>query len=349
MTGPRTFVPFMLLAALAGAQRSADLTRYHEAVDAYRAGAAIDDPRVAPFTRTATVAAQAVDAPTGWTAADFAGAAMLHTDVALRLVKAARPDDARAHLDAATNLLRIAADREPARAAFARRWRSTVAGLLHAFGARDSASELRYDGLPWLTDSKKQLQAAKSFEWGLASEIRAAVAGPLSGALPKKTQPVPAEALAELRTAARDFESALAADPACGEALLHLGRIRLLDGRDADAERTLRAAAAADSVPVRYLATLWLGALAERQSRYADAEAQYRAASDVFPWGQSAPLALSHVLMRAGREADAREVLAAHFERTRGRVVEPLRTYLSDPETDLGPALDLLRAEVWSR
>jgi len=91
---------------------------------------------------------------------------------------------------------------------------------------------------------------------------------------------------------------------------------------------------------------MFLGAIAERGSRYADAERLYLDAREAFPRGQSAPLALSHVLMREGREADARTAVARHFT-GRARVVEPLWTYLADPATDLGPTLDLLRAEVW--
>ena len=51
--------------------------------------------------------------------------------------------------------------------------------------------------------------------------------------------------------------------------------------------------------------------------------------------------------MRQGREAEARAAVARHFSGTRARVVEPLWTYLADPATDLGPSLNLLRAEVW--
>ena len=106
-------------------------------------------------------------------------------------------------------------------------------------------------------------------------------------------------------------------------------------------------AAAADTLPVRYLAMMLLGAIAERQGRYDDAAKQYRAALDTFQWGQAAPLALSHVYMRTGREQEARASLAEHFTITRGRTVEPLWTYLANPATDLGPSLDQLRAEVW--
>jgi Tfp pilus assembly protein PilF len=131
------------------------------------------------------------------------------------------------------------------------------------------------------------------------------------------------------------------------EAALHIGRILIVAGREIDADRPLRLAAASPDRPVRYLAMMFLGAIAERQSRYADAEGQYQAAFEAFPWGQSAPLALSHVLMREGREPEARAAVARHFAGTGGRVVEPLWTYLADPGTDLGPTLNLLRAEVW--
>lgn len=284
-------------------------------------------------------------APSVGRARDAAAEAMRHTDLLLKLVKEGRPQEAATHLDAATSLLRDAVERDADRAAFAQRWRTTVAGLLHAFGSPDLANRVT-DAMAWLKTTNAAVTADTSFRQGLAAEIRAAVAGPLSGAIPKKVVALPSEARHELATAARNFEDALAADPACAEAALHLGRIRLLTGREADAERLLRIAAAGPVVPVRYLGLLFLGTIAERQGRLADAESQYRAAFVLFPWGQSAPLALSHVLMRAGREADSRATLTDHFTATRNRVVDPLWSYLGDPATDLGPALDLLRAEV---
>jgi Tfp pilus assembly protein PilF len=287
-------------------------------------------------------------APSGAARArDGAADAMRHTDLLLRLVKEGRPQEAATHLDAATSLLHDAVERDPDRAAFALRWRTTVAGLLHAFGSPGLANRVN-DAMAWLKTSNAAITADTSFRQGLAAEIRAAVAGPLSGTISKRAVALSSEARGELKTAARNFEDALAADPACAEAALHLGRIRLLTGRDADAdaERLLRIAAAGPVVPVRYLGLLFLGTLAERQGRLTDAEAQYRAAFVLFPWGQSASLALSHALMREGREADSRATLTDHFTATRGRVVDPLWSYLGDPATDLGPALDLLRAEV---
>ena len=272
---------------------------------------------------------------------------MFHTETALRLARASSRQDAAAQVDAAAVLLRAAVERDPARAGFARRWSSTVAGLLYAAGARELAASIGPEALPWLAESKQQTEARAAFALGLIDEIRAAVAGPLSGNPPKRSVAVTAEAQSALLNAAKHFQDALARDPADGEAALHLGRVMIVAGREADADRPLQLAAAAPDRPVRYLAMMFLGAIAERQSRYADAERQYLAAQDAFPWGQSAPLALSHVLMREGREAEARAAIARHFTATHARVVEPLWTYLADPATDLGPTLDLLRAEVW--
>jgi hypothetical protein len=321
-------------------QTPENLALYRQAVDEYRTGRS-------PRELDISLAGLAAGPSSGWNADELIAAAMLHTDVLLRLVKTSRAADAAVNLEAAATLIKAAVERDASRADFARRWRATVAALLHAFRAPDLGSHLRSAALPWLTESGKQAEARAAFEAGLVAEIRAAVAGPLSGTPPKKNAVVPAEARSDLAIAARSFDQALTIDPGFAEAALHLGRVRLLDGHDADAERALLTAAAGPGLPVRYLATMMLGAIAERQSLYADAETQYRAAMTMFRWGQSAPLALSHLLMRTGREADAREALAAHLRATGGRVVEPLRTYLADPDTDLGPTLDLLRAEVW--
>jgi tetratricopeptide (TPR) repeat protein len=337
---------FALVACALSLQPPADFTAYRHAIDAYRDGSVLPGEPVAAGAPGLSLVSRVVDPANRWTADDLAAAAMFHTDLALRLARASGQQDAASHVDAAAALLRAALERDPGRAAFVRRWCSTVAGLLHAAGARGLAARLDAEAVPWLAESKDQAEARAAFALGLTEEIRAAVAGPLSGTLPKRNEPVPPEARRALANAATHFQDALAADPADAEAALHLGRVLIVAGREIDADRPLRIAAAAPDRPVRYLAMMFLGTIAERQSRFADAERQYLAALDVFPWGQSAPLALSHVLMREGREAEARAALAGHF--TRGdRLVEPLWTYLADPATDLGPTLNLLRAEVW--
>jgi tetratricopeptide (TPR) repeat protein len=349
----RVWPLLLLIAALsiatsAGSAKSAhDLFAYRQLVDEYRGGTLTIDADAGWITQDHSSSLdRAIDPASGWTAIDLTAAAMLHTEACLQLVKIGRRSDALAHLAAATRLVRAATELTAEREEFARRWRDTVAGLLQAFGAPDLASHLRIRAMAWLQTSAAQIRARTAFERGVTSEIQAAAAGPLSGPLPKRTSAVPPEARQSLRAAERHFEQAMAADPSA-EAALHLGRVSLLDDREPEAERWLRTASAAHNPSVRYLALMFLGVIAERQERYSDAEGYYRSAHDSFRWGQSAPVAISHLLMRTGREVDAREILAVHFATTHGRVVEPLWTYLADPATDLGPTLNQLRAEIW--
>jgi tetratricopeptide (TPR) repeat protein len=312
---------------------------YRARVDAYRSGTAIGE---ADLTLPA-----GVEPPDAWTPLDLEAAAMLQTDVALRLVKTGRRGDSTPHLDAAASLLRAAVARDEARVEYARRWRDTVAGLLEAYGAQDFAKELDARGHEWWPESKEAAAARTAFAQGLTHEIQAAVAGRLSGPPPTRPFVIPPDAVSALRQAAEDYTAALASDSANTQVALHLGRVFLILGRDGDAVSYLRAASSSVNPSVRYLALMFAGAIEERAGRLDAAIEQYRRARDAFRWGQSAPVALSHALMRAGRDADARDALGEHFRTTGGRVCEPLWTYLADPSTDLGPTLDELRAEVW--
>jgi tetratricopeptide (TPR) repeat protein len=222
-----------------------------------------------------------------------------------------------------------------------------VSGLLDAFGAPDLAKEVDARGRESWPESNDAAAAGKAFAQGITHEIQAAVAGRLSGPPPARPFVIPPDAISALRHAAEDYTAALAADPANLQIALHLGRVLLILGRDGEAASHLRAASSSVNPAVRYLALMFAGALEERAGRLDAALVQYRRARDAFRWGQSAPVALSHALMRAGRDVEARDALAEHFKGTGGRVCEPLWTYLADPSTDLGPTLDELRAEVW--
>jgi tetratricopeptide (TPR) repeat protein len=313
---------------------------YRQRIDAYRSGMEVSeaDSALRPVD---------LDETRGWTPKDLEAAAMLHTDIGLRFLKAGRPGDSTQHLDAAAALLQADTHIDPARVEYARRWRDTVAGLLDAYGAHDRASELAAHGHEWWPESKEAAAASKAFGQGLTHEIQAAVAGSLSG--PPATRPfaIPGDAISALRHATEEYTAALASDPTNTQIALHIGRVLLLLGRDGEAASNLRAASSSTNPAIRYLALMFTGALEERAGRLDAAIDAYRHAGEAFRWGQSAPLALSHVLMRAARDADARQALTEHFDATRGRVCEPLWTYLADPSTDLGPMLDELRAEVW--
>lgn len=326
----------MLLAA----QGTDPLTTSRQRIDAYRSGTEVTDADLG-------IRPVAVDDTNGWTAEDLEASAMLHTDIALRLVRTGRRGESTEHLDDAGALLQAAVRLDPARVEYARRWRDTVSGLLDAFGDAALAKDIDAHGHEWWPQSKEAAAASQAFAQGLTHEIQAAVAGRLSGPPPTRAFAIPPDAIAALRHAAEDYTAALASDPTHTQAALHIGRVFLLLGRQDEAASRLREASSSANPAVRYLACMFMGALEERGGRLDAAIEQYRSASNAFRWGQSAPLALSHVLMRAARDADARHALTDHFETSHGRVCEPLWTYLADPSTDLGPMLDELRAEIW--
>src|SRR5262249_32531947 len=266
-------------------------------VDAYRSGSEIRDADMAlPGVDT--------DSLDGWTPVDLEAAALLHTDIALRLVKSDRRSDAQLHLDGAATVLRKAVERDETRLEYARRWQDTVSGLLEAFGARDLAQEVDARGRQLWPESKEAAASRTAVAQGLTHEIQAAVEGRLSGPPPTRPFVIPPDAISALRHAAEDYTAALASDANNTQAALHLGRVFVLLGRDGEATPHLRVASLSTNPSIQYLAFMFLGAILERAGRLDAAVEQYRRARGTFGWGQSAPLALSHALMRAGRDAE---------------------------------------------
>jgi hypothetical protein len=347
---PRALWIVAAIIAVGGAPHAPqDLARYRQMVDHYRARILTTEQAAAQLEDIdlPALAKRLTDSTDELTLVERRAAAMLHTDVCLQLLKAEREAHAAAHLDVATASLDSAAPAAPADVEFARRWHAIVGGLLHAAGATSLASDLRARAATRFIETTARTQARAAFERGLMAEIQAATAGPISGSPRNRSDVLPREAVSGLRSAAREYEAALSLDRDLVEAAVHLGRIRTLEGGDVEATRWLGLAATGGLASERYLARLFLGAIAERQGRYADAEAEYRSALDGFRWGQAAAFALSHLLGRTGREAVARATLVDHFARTGGRVVEPLWTYVTDPYAHLGQSLETLRAEVW--
>jgi Tfp pilus assembly protein PilF len=149
-----------------------------------------------------------------------------------------------------------------------------------------------------------------------------------------------------VRNPERAFEKALEIDPESFEAWLHLGRIRMNRSDPKPAVDALRKAMGSPERRVRYLASMFLGAIAERTADFAQAEERYREASVTYPWAQSPALALAHLLSRTAREVEARTTLAAQFARSQRMVVDPLWTYYLAPDELLDATLCELRAEV---
>jgi hypothetical protein len=104
----------LAIAALSGhAQRPKDIDAYRVVIDGYRSGAQGAETDLAWLRDVHATIEHAADQTNGWRPIDLTAAAMMHTDVALRLVKAARGSDATTHIVAACTLPRAAVDRAP--------------------------------------------------------------------------------------------------------------------------------------------------------------------------------------------------------------------------------------------
>jgi hypothetical protein len=127
-------------------------------------------------------------------------------------------------------------------------------------------------------------------------------------------------------------------------AAVHLGRIQMLRGRDAEARRLLVSAARDQTSRVnRYLANLLLGSLDEQDGAPLGTETYYRAAREALPHAQSARLALSAFLERAGRSAEARQVVG---DAGATPAYDPWWSYTRVTSRDHAIVLSELHAEV---
>ncbi|MGE5244236.1 MAG: tetratricopeptide repeat protein [Betaproteobacteria bacterium] len=137
-------------------------------------------------------------------------------------------------------------------------------------------------------------------------------------------QPVVAN---EEARAAADYERAVALDPGLEEAWIRLARLRLTKGDPQSAARDLARVESASLAPVpAYWRSLLLGALAEAERKPEEAAGDYRAALQAYPNGQSAAVALSHVMAESlGDRAGAAQLLREHLTGS------PTRNFSSDP------------------
>jgi tetratricopeptide (TPR) repeat protein len=118
-----------------------------------------------------------------------------------------------------------------------------------------------------------------------------------------------------LAAAESAFRRALAGDPGLGEARLRLGRVRLVQGRAAEALTDLQQVAREDgSLLRRYLARLFEGRAHEKRGDLQAAVQAYRAAVAVEPEGQSAWVGLGRALDILGRAEEAKDAFAAALE-----------------------------------
>jgi tetratricopeptide (TPR) repeat protein len=142
------------------------------------------------------------------------------------------------------------------------------------------------------------------------------------------------------------FRRALAADPGLSEARLRLGRVRLLQGRAAEAIPDLQQVAREDgSLRRRYLARLFEARGHEKRKDLESAARAYRAAVAVEPEGQSAWLGLGRALDLLGRGDEAQEAFtrALGIHRERG---DPWWSYTRGDLERLEPLVAELQAAL---
>ena len=268
---------------------------------------------------------------------------MMHTDGGVYFLSEKQPYDG--YLADAERLIGRSLRVPPARSAFARRWYTMVQATLRRFGEPAAAESLETHFRDRLRDSPQRAKALTAYHDGVVAEFDGSRKGEFltvaglteSGGNLVQRYFVPA---------ARELTTALELDPDLLEAALHLGRIRMLEGRDAGATQQFQRAAQSTARPVAHLAHLFLGSLAERASKWDEAEAQYRRAIALFPNAQSATLALAQLLDRRDRGAEAAQGLAAAMGRAGGTRFDPWWFYFEEAGAEPGALLAVLRAEV---
>jgi tetratricopeptide (TPR) repeat protein len=132
-----------------------------------------------------------------------------------------------------------------------------------------------------------------------------------------------------LREAEQRYRLALSLDPTLVEAKVRLAWLLTHDGR-VDEARPLLAAAHQDSQDgyLTYLAALFLGRGCERQGRVDEARAWYEKASRVYPEGQTAYVALGHLLEAGGSPRDGWFRVLDMFGKGPGPQRDPWWVYL---------------------
>jgi tetratricopeptide (TPR) repeat protein len=146
-----------------------------------------------------------------------------------------------------------------------------------------------------------------------------------------------------LEAAAAEFRRALAIDPHMAVARLHLGWVHVQLQDDRAREDLTAALADARNDGERYLAHLFLGGLAERQSRFDEAAQEYERTRQLCPGCQTPYIASSRIEMARGRSEQARE-LARRFAALERVEDDPWWTYRFGTPDD--EALTWLRAEA---
>jgi len=232
---------------------------------------------------------------------------MLHTDVAASSLGS---DFAVAefHINSARRLLDVLASRaphDPRAREFVTHWYELAPSLLLVVRKLDRAAWLVQEGLD-RSPNNPTLHTYKGIIVEMSGPVQITVVARGRG-----LDLNPARAEKALEPATQEFRLALKADSRFALARLHLGRIHFLadDNRArADLEQAL---ADATDPATQYLAHLFLGEVAERDKRQADALREYEAAIAVGPRYQTGYVAAARMADALGEFDRARELAMA--------------------------------------
>ena len=277
-----------------------------------------------------------------WGSASLRGAAMLHTELAIASFTKRDLIEFEFQTGIADGWLALADNRQSAPGSLRSRWNVTLARLLLVGGEivladrhlarineripNDPAILLAYGTVK---ETLAQRQLAQSGN-GRFEEPSAAVPGrdtALNAAVTLLTK---------------------AADAGLPEARLRLAHVHVLKHDDGRAEPLLTAVLGAKPTPVlKYLASLMLGGIRERQQQLDIAARLYVDAVLAVPDGQSAYLALAHAMFSAGQRNDAATVLDRMFNlRIANGIADPWWIYPAGLDAAIESRFDELRKDV---
>ncbi len=323
------------------ARASVQPESYRALVQSYRELGGTEINALRAMSRDAVAAAvdQAISRASSWPWEELRAAAMLHSEACVTATD--KGSTCEFQIMQAERLLERTIGLSPRQEDFAWRWYHVMPRVLDSVGQKSLAR-----GIDTQAAQKWHLDLARAaYLQGLELESKAShEPSELRTTGPNAYDKAGARAGYFVR-AGELFARTLEQRPDLTIAALHLGRIRMLQGNGSEARALFQSALTDVDPSVRYLAALFLGSLEEREGGFGAAEKLYRDALEYMPYGQSAPLALSELLSRTGREAEARSALTARVLRMNAQVVEPFWAY--GPDGDTATEFDLLRVEVW--
>jgi hypothetical protein len=271
---------------------------YREIVQAFRANPDRGVERVLDLPEDAIAPGieEAVRDGSVWSLQERGAALLLHTDAALFLLERDRTN-AWIHLDRAQTLADALA-LDPESAWFVHQWFVVLAVALRE-DVRAGQLMQHWHAEPWYA-------AAAAMDRGLDLEAHGAEFGDLR---PTRGTEMAVYDPDAFRQAEPFFRQAIAAHLEI--AAVHLGRIKMIRGRDSEARQLFEQAAGTSHWrTTTYLANLFLGSLEEYDGQRPEAERRYKAAVESIATAQSGRLALAALLGRSGRGAEAARVLA---------------------------------------